>query len=446
LRPDRHGRSTFGASKRYARTIDVRNDGRKDRGKGEAMRRWWIGWAALLALGSVIVCCGGGDDGEGSNNWTDQGIVWVAPYAATAGTWPNGMKYLKGGTTVHLKGAVDASSTRVRSGQVIGTLPEGCRPPAGHSAMLLCPTWGWPTGHTDNGYVGTAGVIVHSDGRTEIRTVQQFDGEQQFLFLDGLSFSTVTGTDGWSNAGMAWTAPYTTGGTYPSTLEFAKSGSTIRLRGFANAGGTWVHAGQVVGTLPAGYRPPAGYSVFLLCPTWGWPTGHTDNGYVGTAGVFVHSNGNIEIRTVQQFDGEQQFLMFDGLSFSTVYGADGWTGGGMTWNSPFTTVAPYPSTLEYAKTRDIVRLQGFANAGSTRVRSGQVPGSLPAGYRVPPHGVRTLLCPTWGWPTGHTVDGYIGTAGVMLFDDGRVNVRTVQQYDGEQQFLAFDSRSFSTLD
>lgn len=375
-------------------------------------------------------------------DWSSDGIVLTGPYG-TDPAYPSSLVYKTVDDVVYLQGSANAGSTHVQSGQVIGTLPEGQRPPAGTSILLLCPTWGWPTGHGLSGFVGTAGVTIFDDGTITVKTVQHFDGEQQFVMFDGLSFSTVNdGGGGWSNAGITWTAPYTTGEGFSSSLEYRKVGTMVYLQGFANAGGTHVQTDQVIGTLPEGYRPAAGTSAILLCPSWGWPAGHA-NGYIGTAGVSIFADGTITIRTLQQFDGEMQFLNFDGLCFSTVADSDGWTNNGLTWTAPYSDGGGFPSSLTYRLSGDLAQLNGFANAGGDHVQAGGVVGTLPEGYRPAAPESAFLLCPTWGWPAAVS-SGYIGTAGVIVETDGTINVRTVQQYDGEQQFLNFDGKCINT--
>ncbi len=400
----------------------------------------------LAGLCAVVVLAGCSSDDSVNKpapeaDWSNEGIVWTAPYS------PDGesstLEFLKIGNMVHLKGFGNAVSTHVQSGQIIATLPAACRPPAGTNAVLLCPTWGWP-GAEPGGYVGTAGVMVYDDGRIEVRTVQQYDGQQQFINFDGVCFSTASGADGWLSDGLVWSAPYAADGPYPSSLEYCRIGTTVRLQGYANAGGTHVQNGQQIGTLPEGYRPPAGETAYLPCATWGWPSAHAA-GYVGSAGVQVFPDGRLVIRTVQQYPGEQQFLMLDGMSFSTVSGAEGWSAGDIAWTVPFTLAPPYPSALELKKDGDRVLMRGFVNAGSTHVQEEQVVCTLPDGHRAPAGHTRILLCPTWGWPSGYP-DGYVGAAGVFVFDDGSVRVKTVQQFPGVQQFLIFDGRSFSTTD
>lgn len=399
---------------------------------------------ASLIIGMGLAGCGGDDSTTPPvplEDWTNEGIAWTAPYSPDA-LAASTLEYRKSGTMVYLKGFGNASSTHVQAGQVIGTLPEGYRPAANISAVLLCPTWGWPTAVPD-GFVGTAGVMIQADGEIQIRTVQQYDNQQRFIFFDGICFSTVVGGDGWTDEGFVWSDPFTTDGLYPSLLEFNKVGALVQLQGTINAGSTKVTAGQVIGTLPEGCRPPAGQEVRLLCPTWGWPTAFPD-GFVGTAGLQILSDGSMVIKTVQQYPGEQQFLMLDGLSFSTVAGSEGWTGDAIDWNPPFSSEGTYPSTLELLQVGDIVRLRGFANAGTDRVQASQVLGTLAAGLRPPTGQTRFLLCPTWGWPTAYP-QGYIGTAGVFIEPDGNVYVWTVQQFPDVQQFLMFDAKNFSTL-
>ncbi len=396
--------------------------------------------AICFAMG--LAGCGGDDSPtqpQPTEEWSTDGITWTAPYSLT-GNYPSTLKYRKSGTMVHLQGFANAGGTRVQAGQYIGTLPDGCRPPATETAFMLCPTWGWPAAHPA-GYIGVAGVMVFADGGVQVKSIHAYNGEQQFLAFDGMRFSTVAGADGWTNAGITWTAPFATGGSYPSTLEYKKVGDVVHLQGAANAGSTRIQSGQVIGTLPEGCRPE-GETVFLLCPTWGWPTGHAE-GFIGSAGVYIFTNGQVQIKSVHQYDGQQQFLMLDGLGFSTVAGGAGWTNTGIAWTSPFTAGGSYPSLLEYRSPGDLVELRRFVNAGGIRVQSGQIVCTLPEGVRPPAAHTRFLLGTTWGWPTGHAT-GYIGSAGVFVLPDGQLQVMSVHQYDGQQQFLSFDSRQFSS--
>jgi len=397
-----------------------------------------VALAAVLAGGGC-----GGDDGvtptpTPTPTWSNADIAWNAPYAQDPG-FPSTLSYLVDGTTVLLQGTANAGGVKVQSGQVICTLPEAVRPPAGESAIVLCPTWGWPGG--GDGQIGTAGIIILPDGQVIVRTLQQYDGQMQFVMFDGISFSKVSGSDGWTNSGITWSTPYAADGAYPSTLEYRRIGTLVQLRGFANAGGTHVTAGQIVGTLPAGYRPPSSGAAMLLAPTWGWPG--VPNGYVGTAGVFVHSDGTIEVKTVQQYDGDQQFLNFDGLVFSTAESTDGWTDDGMVYTAPYTADGGYPSYMEFLKTGSLITLRSVANAGGVYVQAGQVVGTLPTGYRPPTVDSVMYLCPVWGWPAGYP-NGYIDTAGVSIWPDGTIHVHTLAAYDGDLQFLGFEGKRFST--
>ena len=395
-----------------------------------------------ICLGWGLIGCGGDDSPttpQPTAQWSADGITWTAPYATT-GDYPSTLEYRKSGTMVELRGTANAGATHVLSGQVIGVLPEGYRPPAGETAFLLGPTWGWPATRP-SGAMGAAGVLVRSDGSVQVKSVHAFDGEQQYLSFDGLRFSTVVATDGWTGTGMTWNAPYAADGTYPSSLQFKKNGDIVHLQGSANAGSTLVQSGQFIGTLPEGYRPTAD-SVILLCPTWGWPSGHGD-GFIGSAGVFIFPDGQVQIKSVHQYDGQQQFLMLDGISFSTVAAGSGWTDTGIAWTSPYAATGLYPSALEYRPTGDQVELRGHANAGVTHVTSGQTVCTLPEGVRPPD--TRFLLGATWGWPIGHS-EGYIGSAGAYVLSDGQMWLITVHQYDGQQQFLNLDTNRFSTSD
>lgn len=119
----------------------------------------------------------------------------------------------------------------------------------------------------------------------------------------------------WTNAGIVWTAPFSTDGLYPSTLQYKKIGNLVFLKGFANAVAPNLTKGQIIATLPEGYRPPAGFVPRFICPTWGWPSA-VPAGYSGTAHVSIDSSGVITVREVYQYDTEQQFLYFDSLFFS----------------------------------------------------------------------------------------------------------------------------------
>ena len=407
------------------------------------MKTWRLLGILLMCTGLCmtfgVTGCSDDDDITGPGpepgpTWTNEGITWNAPYTPTGST-PSTLQYIKLGDIVHLQGMANAGGINVQEGQLVGTMPEGYRSPATTTRMLLCPTWGWPSGKPD-GYIGTAGVFIFADGGVHIKTVQQYNAEQQFAFFDSKSFCV---TNGWTNDGITWTAPYSTEGSYPSTIQYKKEGDIVYLQGHANAGGTNVQEGQFICTLPEGYRPPAHTTRFFLCPTWGWPTGKP-GGYVGTAGVFIFADGGVHVKTVQQYNGEQQFMNLDGICFST---SDTWSNAGITWNAPYKPGGSTPSTLQYKKIGDIVYLQGMANAGGTWVQEGQDICVLPEGLRPPVTTPRNLLCPTWGWPTGKP-DGYVGSAGVIIFNDGRVHIKTVQQYDGEQQFLLFDAICYST--
>ena len=250
-------------------------------------------------------------------------------------------------------------------------------------------------------------------------------------------------TNPWSADGFTWTAPFVADGSYPSSLQFRKVGDMVYLKGAADAGTTHVQAGQVIGTLPAGYRPTGSESVFLPAATWGWPAARPA-GYMGIAGVSIGTDGTITVRTVKQYDGEQQYLSFDSLAFSTADGTDGWSGDGIAWTAPYAADGSYPSSLECSVSGTVVRLQGMANAGGTHVTAGQLVCTLPEGCRPPAGHTVQLLCATWGWPGGHA-GGYVGTAGVQVFADGRVVVKTVHEYGGEQQYLKFHGQSFSTV-
>ncbi|MFO7653552.1 MAG: hypothetical protein R6X25_06985 [Candidatus Krumholzibacteriia bacterium] len=398
----------------------------------------------LFTLAALSAC--GDDDSPtqpaATNPWSTDGFTWTAPFA-TDGSYPSDLQFRKVGNMVYLRGHANAGNTHVQSGQVIGTLPAGYCPTGNETVFLLGATWGWPTAYP-SGYVGTAGISIGTDGSITVRSVKQYDGEQQFLSFDSLAFSTASGSDGWSGDGIAWTDPYVADGTYLSTLEYSVSGTMVRLQGAANAGATRVTAGQQICTLPEGCRPPEGQAVHLLCATWGWPGSHPA-GYVGTAGVIILPDGRVLVRTVQEYDGQQQFLKFDGQAFSTVTGASGWSGDGIAWTAPYAPDEPYPSTLEINTGADPVLLRGFANAGGVRVSTGQTVCTLPTGARPPASVTPIMLCPTWGWPAASPA-GYIGTAGMMLFPDGSLQVVTVQQFDAEQQFVCFDGKGFSPAD
>lgn len=395
-----------------------------------------IGLAALTGLAAC------GDDSPTkpgpAASWTNDGFAWTDPYSPDGNDFSK-FEFRKVGSTVHLRGLANAGTTLLSAGQVIGVLPAEFRPGGTETVFLLCATAGWPGGQADP-YVGTAGVMIAGDGTVVVTTVQQYDGELKYLFFDSQSFNTAGDTG--TNEGIAWSAPYATGGSYPSTLSYVVSDGMVRLQGSANAGATRVQAGQVIGTLPEGARPPAGTSATLLCPTWGWPTGYPD-GYVGTAGVIVFSDGRIEVRTVQQHGGQMQYVMFDGLGFAT--GTSGWSGDGIAYTAPYAADGNYPSTLQYRARGDLVSLQGWANAGNTRVQSYQEVCTLPAAVRLQDAGERVVLCPTWGWPNG-LPDGYIGTAGVAINNGGPIRIVTVQQFDAQLQYVSFDGKVYSMRD
>jgi hypothetical protein len=370
--------------------------------------------------------------------WTGDGFTWTDPYGPDGDHFSR-IEFRKVGATVHLRGWADAGTTRLSAGHVIGALPAEYSPGGAEAVFLLCATLGWPEGQAD-AHVGTAGVMIGGDGTVTVTTVQQYDGELRYLFFDSQSFSTPG--DSWTNEGIAWSAPYADGGSYPSTLSYIAADGMVRLQGAANAGATLVQSGQVIGTLPEGARPPAGTSSILLCPTWGWPDGF-QGGYVGTAGVIIGSDGRIEVQTAQQHDGQMQFIMFDGIGFATA--ATGWSGDGIVYTAPYAADGDYPSTLEFRAQGDLVSLKGLANAGGTRVQSMQEFCLLPADVRLQHGSERVVLCPTWGWPN-EAPGGYVGTAGVAISVGGLVRIATVQQFDAQLQFVSFDGKVYSIED
>jgi len=141
------------------------------------------------------------------------------------------------------------------------------------------------------------------------------DNKVVVIPLMGSDNDVLKDTD-WTSEGFLWNPPFSDSGSFPSEIKFKKIGTTVYLRGYANAGSTRIQSGQKIGTLPEEYRPTSGGSVMYVCPTWGWPSAYP-NGYVGSAGIQVWNNGEIHITTVHQYDGEQQYMIFVNKSFPT---------------------------------------------------------------------------------------------------------------------------------
>ncbi|MCK9459041.1 MAG: hypothetical protein M0R80_05325 [Proteobacteria bacterium] len=116
-------------------------------------------------------------------DWASDGFTgWTAPYSPTGG-FASFIEYRKMGDMVFLRGAGNAGSTHVLAGQTIATLPVGFRPGKGLGFLSLVRCCSDPAGAAYV-YISTSGVIYVND-------LVVNPGARQFVYFDGVSFSTL---------------------------------------------------------------------------------------------------------------------------------------------------------------------------------------------------------------------------------------------------------------
>jgi len=137
-----------------------------------------VGWDATLSQpicevpGATIV----------TTDWTNAGIVWTSPYS-DSGTFTSSLEYRKIDNMVFLRGTGNSGSTHVQVGQTVATLPVGFRPISYPSYLNLIRCCPGPAGIV-NTYISTSGEIVISEMVVD-------PGDRQFIYFDGISFSTI---------------------------------------------------------------------------------------------------------------------------------------------------------------------------------------------------------------------------------------------------------------